>query len=373
MSKRKPHILFLYSDTGGGHRAAAEAIIEAIELEFPGQVITEMVDVLTTFFPAPISMAPQIYPQLSKMPRVWEMGYKASDGKKRVEITYKLLRPILQRYLDDMILKNPVDLFVSVHQLINQPVAKVVHEYGLKFATVVTDMVSTHAAWFAPEADLITVPTAQAYERGLEMNVLPSLMHITGQPVADKFCQPVGDKAQLRRDLGWNSDLPVVLLVGGGEGMGPLEDVAKALDEAELPMEMVIVAGRNKDLQARLNRHYWKTRTKVYGFVTAMPDMMRAADVLVTKAGPGTICEAFIAGLPLVLYSKMPGQEDGNVTYVEAEQAGVWAPTPEEVVATMKSWINTPQNREVYAANAARLANPAASRNIARLLVKLAS
>ena len=70
----------------------------------------------------------------------------------------------------------------------------------------------------------------------------------------------------------------------------------------------------------------------IYGFVNEMPAFMHAADILVTKAGPGTISEAFIAGLPMVLYSKMPGQEDGNVTFVVDTGAGVWAPEPEETV-----------------------------------------
>ncbi len=70
-----------------------------------------------------------------------------------------------------------------------------------------------------------------------------------------------------------------------------------------------------------------------------MPDFMQASDVLVTKAGPGTISKSFIAGLPIIMYSRMPGQEDGNVTYVVDEGAGVWAPTPEEVVDALHQLV----------------------------------
>ena len=82
--------------------------------------------------------------------------------------------------------------------------------------------------------------------------------------------------------------------------------------------------------------------TKIYGFVREMPEFMRAADILVTKAGPGTISEAFIAGLPMILYSRMPGQEDGNVTYVVEKGAGVWAPEADLVVDTLRSWLEQP-------------------------------
>ena len=101
-----------------------------------------------------------------------------------------------------------------------------------------------------------------------------------------------------------------------------------------------------------------------------MPDLMRAADVIITKAGPGTISEAFIAGLPIILYSRLPGQEDGNVSYVVDEGAGVWAPEPEQVVETLRTWLRNPQSREAVAAASRRLARPHATRHIARLVAE---
>jgi 1,2-diacylglycerol 3-beta-galactosyltransferase len=99
---------------------------------------------------------------------------------------------------------------------------------------------------------------------------------------------------------------------------------------------------------------------------------MRAADVLITKAGPGTISEAFIAGLPIILYSKVPGQEDGNVGYVVEEGAGVWAPEPEKVVAALWNWLEHPERLKKAAETAGRLARPDAARQIARLLAGIA-
>ncbi len=95
---------------------------------------------------------------------------------------------------------------------------------------------------------------------------------------------------------------------------------------------------------------------------------MRAADVIVTKAGPGTIAEALNAHLPIILYSKIPGQEDGNVTFVESEGAGVWAPKPQMVVRTLTRWLSRPAERELVIANARRIARPDAARHIARVI-----
>jgi 1,2-diacylglycerol 3-beta-galactosyltransferase len=87
-------------------------------------------------------------------------------------------------------------------------------------------------------------------------------------------------------------------------------------------MGLVIVCGRNQKLKATLESCTWENPTLIYGFTRDMPDFMRAADFIVTKAGPGTVAEALNAQLPIILYSKLPGQEDGNVTFVEEEGAG---------------------------------------------------
>ncbi len=377
MTPRKsdlPHILFLFSDTGGGHRSAAQAIIEAIDLEFPGKISHEMIDIFRQYAPPPLHLAPEIYPPLTRMPNVWGMGYHMSDGPRRTRLFYSMIWPYVQWGLTRLMREHPSDLIVSVHQLPNAPMVRAiqarVREGGRKipFTTVVTDLVSTHAAWYAKQADLIIVPTTAAYRKAIEYSISPEQMEVVGLPVAERFCHPSGDRAEIRARLGWPQDRPVILMIGGGDGMGPLEPAAKAIDAAGLPAGLAIVAGRNKKLKERLEKHPWQIPAKIHGFVTEMPDFMRAADILVTKAGPGTISEAFIAGLPMILYARLPGQEDGNVSYVVTNEAGIWAPSPGKVVNALRYWLEEPAERERAAAACLRLARPCASRDIARLL-----
>lgn len=366
----RPHIVFLFSDTGGGHRSAAQAIIEALELEFPGQTTQEMVDVFREYAPPPLSMAPDIYPPLSRMPRVWGMGYRLSDGPRRTRLLYQILWPYIRWGLQRLIREHRGDLIVSVHQLLNDPMARAIanSKTQIPFATVVTDLVTTHAAWYTNRANLIIVPTSVAYRRAQKLGISADRMQIVGLPVADRFCRPPGGRAEIRARLGWPQNLPVVILVGGGEGMGPLEPTARAINASGLPVHLVIVAGRNRKLKERLEKQPWNIRASIYGFVQEMPDFMRAADILVSKAGPGTISEAFIAGLPVILYSRLPGQEDGNVGYVVDNGAGIWAPRPEAVVEALANWLAHPEQRRKAADACLRLARPRAAREIARLL-----
>ena len=369
----KRRILFLFSDTGGGHRSAAEAIIEAIHLEFPDQVVCEMVDILKEYGPPPINLAPRIYPPLSRMPTLWGMGYKISDGTRRVRAFYSAIWPYIRRNIGRLLDDHPADLVVSVHQLINNPVARLALQRRTPFVTVVTDLVTTHAAWYATRATHVIVPTNEAFRRGLKHGLRRDQMTIIGLPVANRFCcQDVGDREGNRSHLGWNSGRPVVLMVGGGEGMGPLEAMAAAIDEAHLPVALAIITGRNQALRTRLEERSWNIPAFIYGFVREMPQFMNAADILVTKAGPGTISEAFIAGLPMILYSRLPGQEDGNVTFVASTGAGVWAPHTDELVYTLRRWLKNPAECEKAAKISRSLARPDAARQIARALLSRA-
>ncbi len=150
--------------------------------------------------------------------------------------------------------------------------------------------------------------------------------------------------------------------------MGPLAKTARAIDESGLDITLVIVCGRNQKLKESLEAQAWENPVYIYGFTRDMPDFMRAADFIVTKAGPGTIAEALNAQLPIILYSKLPGQEDGNVTFVQEEGAGVWAPTSPEVVRALTRWISRPAERLNVIENCQRAGKPEAARTIARTI-----
>ncbi len=367
-SQPRKRILFLFSDTGGGHRSATEAMIEALDLEFPGRFDTTMVDFFRKYYPSPLRFAPEIYPPISRVPQAWRFTFKASDGRNRSRAVTQISYPYVRRGAQRLVRENPADLIVSVHPLVNTHLMRAMRKSPRPYITVVTDLVSTHALWFDRRADLVVVATEEAREKAIEYGIAEGNLRVIGLPVAERFTQPLVDRMGWRERMGWRTDLPVILLVGGGDGMGPLKRVAKAINEAELAATLVVICGRNAELRADLERVDWNMPVHLYGFTTEMPQFMAASDMLVTKAGPGTISEAFISGLPLVLYSRLPGQEDGNVSYVEKLRAGVWAPRPREVVDALRRWVEDPVAREKAAEASRRAAKPEAARRIARLI-----
>jgi 1,2-diacylglycerol 3-beta-galactosyltransferase len=118
-------------------------------------------------------------------------------------------------------------------------------------------------------------------------------------------------KKGMRKELGLDVDLPIVLVVGGGDGMGGIESISKELGSrlgrsgTKPTSQMVVVCGNNKAACKNLEKSSWGKGVKVYvkGFVNNMDEWMKASDALVTKAGPGTIAEASICGLPCMLFS----------------------------------------------------------------------
>jgi 1,2-diacylglycerol 3-beta-galactosyltransferase len=366
----KPHMTFLFSDTGGGHRAACEAIIEAIQCEFGEAVITQMVDFLKDYAPPPFNHLPEAYPDMVRVPELWGAMFDISDGRSQARFVTSIFWPYVRRAARRLVRDHHSEMLVSVHPLATTFALKALGKNRPPFVTVVTDMVSTHALWFDQRTDLIIVPTEMARQIAIQYTMSPEKVRVVGQPVSQLCSAPMGDKSLLRKHFGWPKSKKVILLVGGGEGMGPLDETARAIDESGLDVCLVIVAGRNSKLEAELKEQTWQNPVFIYGFIHDMSDFMRAADIIVTKAGPGTIAEALIAELPIILYAKLPGQEDGNVDFVVSEGVGVWAPEPLAVVRALTRWVCRSNERQKVVKNCRRAARPDASRQIALILGK---
>jgi 1,2-diacylglycerol 3-beta-galactosyltransferase len=331
------------SDTGGGHRAAAEAIRDGLFLLYGRRnVSVELVDVYKECL-FPLNYMPEFYPwwvNNSKMS--WGLGYHLSNTHRRATMLSKSMYLTSGHRLRRMVQLHPADVVVSVHSVITRPSVEAFLTLPERppFITVVTDLVSTHMFWYDSRVERTFVPTQAAYERGIECGMSADQLRVTGLPVHPRFTETDYDKAAVRRKFGWNPDLPTIMLVAGGEGMGPLFEMTRAINNARLQCQMVIIAGKNESLKTKLEACEWNQPTHVYGFVTDMPAIMAGADILVTKAGPATICEACISGLPMILSDAIPGQETGNVEFVLENNAGVYAPNPSAVADAVRQWLS---------------------------------
>jgi 1,2-diacylglycerol 3-beta-galactosyltransferase len=369
----RPRILLLFSDTGGGHRSATEAIVEALDQDYPGRFDVRMVDVLRRYAPLPFNRLPEVYPRIVRAPRAWGLGFHALDGHRRARAITAVAWPYVRTAARRLVQEQQADLVACTHPLLSAPILKALGPRRPPFVTIVTDLVTTHALWYHHQADLCLVPTEAACERALAFGMLPQQMRVVGLPVSRKFRQPESDRRRLRAELGWPDDLPMVLLVGGGEGMGPLLETALAVAACGRRFGLAIVTGRNSRLRRHLEAQPWRAPAFIYGFERRMPQLMQAADLLVTKAGPSTIAEAINSSLPMILYGRLPGQEDGNVSFVVEHGLGVWAPGPSRAAEAAARWLDEPEKRNEAAAACRRIARPDAAGSVASILATFLS
>ncbi len=390
MSQRT--ILFLIADTGAGHRSAANAIRNAImlisqkeqeewyahqqnnpediNLAPPPTYRIEIVDAFEEYGHFPLREFMKLYgPTIRYNPKLYGQAFKLSNRARGVSTVQTVATPLIHNGLLRLITSVHPDIIVSVHPLLNHLTIDALQDLGLHipFITVVTDLVSAHYSWFAPGADSYVVPTEQAKQLYLKRGLDPQHVHVLGMPIDPKFTLPVGSKEELQRKLGLEAGIPVVLLVSGGEGSG-LWPTIHAISKARLQVQLLIVTGRNKRLYTYLQRirSSLHVPVKVLGFVHNMPEIMHAADVIVTKAGPGTISEALACELPLILNSYLPGQEEGNVAYVLENNVGSIAHNSIELVDALRRLVKPgSQLMSQQLGNAQRISRPRTSFDIA--------
>jgi 1,2-diacylglycerol 3-beta-galactosyltransferase len=271
------------------------------------------------------------------------------------------------------------DLIVSVHPLVQQPTLYALRrlQATIPYTIVVTDLASVHPLWFHPAAARCFVASETAFQAGRAAGLSLDQLRLYGLPVRPIFADPARPKTELRAELGMDLTRPAALLVGGGEGIGRVADIAQAVAAAlgrpSAPAgQLAIICGRNRRLLTALQQEAWPIPVSIKGFVGNMSDWMAASDCIITKAGPGTIAEALIRELPIILSGFIPGQEEGNVPFVLDNEVGVLALEPEDIARRVCAWFG-PERDEMarLAANAKRLGNPRSTHQIVHELASL--
>ena len=377
MTKRA---LFLISDTGGGHRSAANAITAALDEISEPVNFEHRIDDVAAHCSFPLTQLGWGYSTaLRYAPPVYGALYYATNGRRRYKALVRFCEPLYRERLRDLFLHYRPDVIVSVHPLLNHAALRARADADMRdvpVITVITDLGKVHESWLTPEADAVVVPAREVYERAISRGVLPARLRMLGQPIHPKFDDVVGSKEELRAEIGLPQQEFLTLLMAGGEGGGKLMPTAIALAKARLSMHLVVVCGRNETLRAKLQdiAATLPTPMTVMGFTDKVPELMRTADLLVTKAGPGTLAEANAAQLPVVVYDYIPGQERGNVEFVRYNGIGeVAIHSTAEVVRAVQRLVCNPSLLERMRRNQEVVAPKRSSRRIAALIAQMAN
>jgi 1,2-diacylglycerol 3-beta-galactosyltransferase len=369
--------LFLISDTGGGHRSASVAITAALdEIKEPFS-FEHRIDDVAAHCSFPLTQLGLAYSSaLRYAPPVYGALYYATNGRRRYKALVRFCEPLYRERLRDLFLSYEPDVIVSVHPLLNHAAlraradARMTH---VPLITVITDLGKVHESWLMPEADAVVVPAREVYDRAVSRGVPPYRLRMLGQPIHPRFEDVTATRAEIREQLGLPPDQFVTLLMAGGEGGGKLLTTTLALAKAKLDTHLIVVCGRNTALQTKLEEMApsLATNMTILGYTDEIPLLMRAADLLVTKAGPGSLAEANVAQVPVVVYDYVPGQERGNVDFVRHNGIGVVALTTSSVVAAVRKLIHDPERLTEMRRRQAEVAPHESARRIAALIAQV--
>lgn len=320
----------MFSDTGGGHRAAAQALEQALHTVDP-DVRASTADPLLQNGSAVVRQLTSLYsPIINRARPAWGAVYHTSNTRAAFAAVRAVFGRQVRSVVSELLSERDPDVVLSVHPLLNhvsyQAIRSSSRPRGLM--TVVTDLVDLHRGWIFPRSDLIVVPTEKALLTALRRRAEPDRVRMLGLPIDLRFRPPaLGEKAALRRFFGLREDLFTILISGGGTGSGRIYQQVKALARDSNPWQLVVVCGHNLRLRRQVQRAGFATPAVCFGFVDSMPELMRVADVVVGKAGPGTIGEALATGIPIVVTAYLPGQETENVDFVVNSGLGLYAPS----------------------------------------------
>jgi processive 1,2-diacylglycerol beta-glucosyltransferase len=380
---------------GGGHLAAAAALEEAWRALRPRDVV-ERVDVLRFFSPLQRKIHSKGYVKLVEhAPELWGMLFGKTDSPKLVRRLARLRRALPGKSRDRLarhIKQFKPDAVLCTHYLpfetltymrkeeakanrarrggsvFNRGRMPAEHGCHLPFVvSVVTDF-EAHALWMDSCVDLYCVAAEETKARLIARGAAVENIVTTGIPIAAKFSMRAGVQ-KLRGDLGLRRDQPVLLVLSGGFGVGPVAKVLAALDKVKRPIQTIVVTGRNPELQRELASQDRRQTTHVLGFASNMHELMAVADLIITKPGGLTASEALAMGKPIFILDPIPGQEAANSDYLLEHGAAMKVNRVEDLPYRIEPLLGSKRLADLARA-AKALGKPGAAKQVCREVVR---
>ncbi|MBE3575837.1 MAG: glycosyltransferase [Firmicutes bacterium] len=368
-----PRILIMSASFGSGHVKAAEAVGAAVCQAEPSAWVG-MADSLAYLNVYLSRAAEDIYwTTVRRIPRAYKFLYDYHDrsGQRIKELQGRIGVLWMARLVEEI---HP-DVIFSTHFFPAGAASHLQAKYGFAHAVVMTDYVP-HQIWIYPGVDAYFVAHDGMRDYLLQMGVPAQRIHVTGIPVHPKFAaMATADVPALKEQLGLNPALPLVLVMAGGRGAGPLRRIFDELVRVvHPPFQVAVVAGRNRRAAEQLEERAKQVPfpAKVLGFVTNVEQWMAAASLMISKAGGLTVSEALATGVPMVIVDPVPGQEEGNTRFLLEHGAAAYAEHLGGLGALVGELLASPERLAQMRENGRGLARPGAAEEIARVLLGLA-
>lgn len=380
MQPNTPKILIISSDTGGGHRSAAQALTEGLQRIWQGQSIAVRV----------IRAVEESHHVTDKLVALYNWILRHKQGwMKYLYWAMNRFRPETREFFQNRCIAFCRDAFekwcphvvVSVHPLTQHIFGRVLREFNLTsqipLVTVVTDpCYGFWKGWACDDVSLYLVANDDARRQLIDYGVSPEKIKISGLPLHPKFKEVTEADAQnARRAYGLDPDKFTVFVNAGWIGGGNIPQIFRELVRGELDVQAIFLAGKNEDLRKEAEEIALTARfpVKVIGYSDEIEKLMHSANVMVSKLGGLTTFEALACRLPIIADATTPPmpQEEGTVKLILRRGAGILLERASDIVPTIRSLSQDTRRYRAMKDATASLAVPNSTELIIREITSL--
>ena len=369
----RKRIILMYISEVSGHHSATLAIEKALKNLAPE---TEILNINAFNYTNPISekIINRLYlGVIKRTPKIWDYLYDNPSVVQKIEKIKKTVHRFNSAKLKKLFDKFKPTAVACAQAFPCGMVAdfKQAYQSRLPLVAVLTDYIP-HSYWIYDTVDYYITPSQEVSWRLEKKGVASEKIKDLGIPFDLRFNEPV-EKNKLMLRLKIDPGLKTILIMGGGQGLGPIKSIIKSLDKIKQDFQEIIVTGTNKKLYRSLKRRIKKCRKNVtvLGYADNIHELMSVADLIITKPGGVTTAEALVKNLPLVIIKPIPGQEANNAVYLCQKQAAVKIDRLKDVAGVIEGLLRSPDRLNQLREAARGISRPGASLDIARLLLDL--
>jgi 1,2-diacylglycerol 3-beta-galactosyltransferase len=295
--------------------------------------------------------------------RGWTLGSK--HLLKVLQAVVRAYHSEESRILEEHWRKTRPDLVVSVIPHFNRAIKESLGKRfpEVPFVTILTDLADYPPHfWIESQDQYFVCGSDHAVEQARLSGAPPEkIFQTSGMIVHPRFYEPLSiDREVERQRLGFKPGLPVGLVMFGGQGSRSMREITRQVDESKLEVQLLLICGRNEELAAELRRTRSLYPRYVEGFTTEVPYYMALSDFFVGKPGPGSISEALLMNLPVIVEenARTLPQERFNAHWIRDEQVGIVVRGFRETAAAIRKMLE-PETYSRYRTNTAALRNRA--------------
>lgn len=364
-------VLLMYITKVSGHRQASLAIQDCLHETAPS-VIAPAINAFGYIYPRMEKFVHKAYMSVIKRtPQVWDYLYDNPKIFKQSEAIKKFLHKGSYEKLDKLFAKYHPQTVVCTQAFPCGLVADYKKDRGLKTTLigVLTDF-APHLFWIHEGVDYYIVPSLEAKERFMTTGVAEASIKVYGIPIRTKFSLKL-DKNLIAQRLGLNPQIPTILIMGGGQGLGPIKAIVRALLKIHLNFQMVVLTGTNKKMFESLKKYEGTSNKKllVFGYIKNVDELMELASLIITKPGGMTTAESLAKGLPMLIVDPIPGQEMRNTDFLIKHGIGIRVDGPHDAAEEVELLLKTPARLRAMSNAAFGFSKPHATSDIVKLVL----